>query len=106
VYTSLHRNTTDNTDDGYCGIPDELRKYSTDTTDVDLSDWHVWSGHWTAGELCTYVDDWPLGCVEPFDSTAQQMHIVFTMLYLGECIGCSARPSSLEMQVDWVRVWQ
>jgi hypothetical protein len=34
------------------------------------------------------------------------MHIVFTMLYLPTCAGCPARPPSLEMQVDWVRVWQ
>lgn len=105
-YTSLHRNTTDNTADGYCGIPDEMRKFSTDFTDVDLSDWHVWAGRWTSSALCTFLDGEPLGCVLPYDSTDQTMHIVFTMQYLGECIGCPARPTSLEMEVDWVRVWQ
>ena len=106
TYSVLHRNTTDNTDDGYCGIPDEMRLFSTDFTDVDLSQWHTWAGHWTGAELCTYLDDQLLGCVEPYDSTAQRMHIVFTMLYLNQCIVCPARPTGLAMQVDWVRVWQ
>jgi hypothetical protein len=104
--TALHRNTTDNTPDGYCGILDEQRRFETAVADADLAAWHTWAGHWTAGELCTYLDDQPLGCVAPYDSTAQPMHIVFTMLYLPDCAGCPARPGSLEMQVDWVRVWQ
>ncbi len=29
TYAVLHRNTTDNTADGYCGIPDEQRKFRT-----------------------------------------------------------------------------
>jgi hypothetical protein len=44
--------------------------------------------------------------MERFDSTSQPMHLVFTMQYLGRCDGCGPRPSELEMQVDWVRVWQ
>jgi hypothetical protein len=107
TFAVLHRNTTDNTEDGYCGIADEMRMFSTDFTDVDLSDWHTWAGRWTAGGLCTYLDDQLLGCVAPYDSTPQRMHIVFTMLYLNACVRCPAvRPNSLEMQVDWVRVWQ
>lgn len=106
TYAVLHRNTTDNTDDGYCGIPDETRRYRSDFTDVDLSEWHTWAGHWTAGQLCTFLDDELLGCVPPYDTTSQRMHIVLSMLYLNECAGCPPRPASLQMDIDWVRVWQ
>ena len=34
TYAVLHRNTTDNTADGYCGIPDEQRKFRTDSGDL------------------------------------------------------------------------
>jgi beta-glucanase (GH16 family) len=102
----IHRNTTDNTPDGYCGQPDETRSHSQEHPDTNLSGWHVWAGRWTADELCTYLDGVEIHCMEPYDSTRQPMHIVFTMLYLRTCAGCPARPASLEMQVDWVRVWQ
>ncbi len=102
----IHRNTTDNTPDGYCGQGDQTRTFTQEFPDTVLSDWHVWAGRWTAGQLCTYLDNVEIQCMEPYDSTAQPMHIVFTMLYLGECNGCPPRPSSLEMEVDWVRVWQ
>ena len=102
----LHRNTTDNTDDGYCGIPDETRPVSQHFPDTDLSDWHTWAGRWTAREMCTYLDGVEIDCVQPFDTTDQPMHIVFTIQYLGTCGGCPPRPASLEMEVDWVRVWQ
>jgi len=102
----LHRNTTDNTADGYCGITDETRVTTDHFPDTDLSGWHTWAGRWSADELCTYLDGVEIDCVEPFASTAQPMHIVFTINYLGECPGCPPRPDGLEMQVDWVRVWQ
>jgi hypothetical protein len=34
------------------------------------------------------------------------MHLVFTVLYRAECLGCSERPPVLQMHVDWVRVRQ
>jgi hypothetical protein len=103
----LHRNTTNNTPDGYCATPDEMLVTREHFPDTDLSAWHIWAGRWTAGELCTYLDGVEIECVEPFDTTAQPMHIVLTINYLGECPGCPAtRPANLEMQVDWVRVWQ
>lgn len=105
-FTNLHRNTRNGQVD-YCGTPDEHRSYARDYTGVaDLSDWHTWSGRWTEDELCTYMDDVQINCSAPFDTTAQPMHLVFTMQYLRQCDGCPARPSSLQMQVDWVRVWQ
>jgi len=105
-FSALHRNTTDGTADGYCGIPDVQRTYGEHHPDKDLSDWHVWAGHWTEDEMCTYLDDVELRCMEPYDSTHQPMHIVFSIDYLPRCNGCAPRPSELVMQVDWVRVWQ
>lgn len=104
--SGIHRNTTDNSDDGYCSQPDTTRGFTSESSDVRLSDWHTWAGRWTANELCTYIDGVEIQCMEPYDTTAQPMHMVFTMQYLRGCDGCPARPASLEMQVDWVRVWQ
>jgi len=104
--SAIHRNTTDNSSDGYCGQPDDARGFSQDMAGTNLSDWHVWAGRWTSSQLCTYLDGELLNCMAPFDTTAQPMHLVFTMLYLPECSGCGARPSSMQMQVDWIRVWQ
>ena len=106
TYSVLHRNTTDNTPDGYCGVADQQRQHRSMFPDVDLSQWHTWAGRWTAGELCTYLDGQLLGCLEPYDSTPQPMHLVFTMQYLSDCIDCGTRPTALAMQIDWVRVWQ
>jgi hypothetical protein len=105
-FTALHRNTTDNTPDGYCGQPDTQRTFSVRSNGSDLSGWHIWAGRWTADELCTYVDGLQIQCMAPYDTTAQPMHLAFTIQYLRECAGCPARPPELEMQVDWVRVWQ
>jgi hypothetical protein len=105
-YTNLHRNTTDNTGDGYCGTPDSQRPWSRHFPDVDLSSWHTWAAYWSDDRFCTYMDDVQLQCMDRFDSTSQPMHLVFTMQYLTRCDGCGPRPSELEMQVDWVRVWQ
>lgn len=104
--TVLHRNTTDNTEDGYCGQPDEMRIFRQEFPDTDLSDWHVWAGRWTADEVCTYLDQVEIQCTPTFDTTAQPMHMAFTMQYLRRCDGCPSRPPSLTLEVDWVRVWQ
>ncbi|HET6953449.1 MAG TPA: hypothetical protein VFI47_23935 [Acidimicrobiales bacterium] len=102
----IHRNTTDNTTDGYCGIGDQQRVVTTPYWGVDLSGWHTWAGRWTAGELCTYLDDALVHCTPTYDTTAQPMHLVFTIGYLNNCAGCGPRPAEMDMQVDWVRVWQ
>ena len=102
----IHRNTTDGSPDGYCGQPDETRVFQREFPDVDLNDWHVWGGRWHGRELCTYLDDVQLQCMEAYDTTSQPMHLVFTMQYLRSCIACGDRPAGMAMQVDWVRVWQ
>lgn len=102
----IHRNTTDGTADGYCNQLDETRVFQRGFPDVDLDDWHVWAGRWTGDELCTYLDDVELQCMDAYDTTAQPMHLVFTIQYLRACEGCGPRPGAMAMQVDWVRVWQ
>jgi hypothetical protein len=105
-FTGLHRNTTDHTDDGYCGTPDELRDHGQEFPDVNLSDWHTWGAYWSSDHFCTYLDDVQIQCMEPYDSISQPMHLTFSIQYLGRCDGCPPRPDELEMQIDWVRVWQ
>ena len=105
-YGVLHRNSTDTTPDGYCGTPDERRSIHEIYTDRNLSEWHTWAGRWTEDEVCSYLDDVQLGCLPRYDTTSQPMHMVFTMHYQGLCGGCPPRPAELELQVDWVRVWQ
>jgi hypothetical protein len=34
------------------------------------------------------------------------MHVVLSIGYLGACAGCPPPRPEMEMQVDWVRVWQ
>lgn len=105
-YGVIHRNTTDNTPDGYCGLPDESRSVQRSYSDINLSEWHTWAGRWTDNELCSYLDDVEIGCMATYDTTAQPMHLTFSLSFQGICGGCPPRPSELELQVDWVRVWQ
>jgi hypothetical protein len=105
-HTALHRNTSDGTPDGYCGTQDEHRNLHREFPDTNLADWHTWGARWTPDQLCTYLDGIEIQCMPPYDTTHQPMHLVFSIQYLGECNGCPPRPPSLEMQIDWVRVWQ
>jgi hypothetical protein len=66
----------------------------------------VWADRCQDGGLCTYMDDALVHCTPAYDTAAQPMHLVFTIAYLDDCAGCGPRPAELEMQVDWVRVWQ
>ena len=47
-----------------------------------------------------------VGCLPTYDTTAQPMHLIFAINYHGLCGGCPAKPAQLQMEVDWVRVWQ
>jgi hypothetical protein len=105
-WTGLHRNTTNNTPEGYCNTGDEQRTHGQNVGHTDPPDWHTWSGYWTSDRLCTYLDGELLQCTEPYDTTSQPMHLVFTIKYLPRCETCGPRPPELEMQIDWVRVWQ
>lgn len=105
-FTALHRNTSDGTADGYCGVADTQQTFSRHHPGIDLSDWHVWAGLWVDDLFCTFLDEELIRCMAGYDSSAQLMHIVFSILYLPECGGCGPRPPELWMQIDWVRVWQ
>jgi hypothetical protein len=105
-HTALHRNTKDGTDDGYCGTPDEQRVHDQDLGRGTLASWHTWGGLWTHDQLCTYIDGQLIQCMEPWDTTAQPMHLVLVIGYRDACEGCPAGPPALRMDVDWVRVWQ
>jgi hypothetical protein len=34
------------------------------------------------------------------------MHLIFTINFAGLCGDCPPKPAQLQMEVDWVRVWQ
>lgn len=104
----IHKNTTDHTDDGYCGQPDEDKQYAQDFTgQKNLSDWHTWGGRWVGNQLCTYLDNQQLNCETAYDTMNQPMVINIDINFLGNCPSwCGTRPKELQLQVDWVRVWQ
>jgi hypothetical protein len=106
-FTAIHRNTTDNSADGWCGTPDEQRTRGNEFPGVNLAGWHTWGGLWQMdGSLCTYLDGVLVTCLQGYDSTEQAMAITYTMQYLGRCDGCPPRPAELALDIDWVRVWQ
>lgn len=101
-FSGLHRNTPD----GYCGVQDQQRTNRQVLADKDLSDWHVWSSTWTSDEVCTFLHEVELSCTPTYDTTAQPMHLTFSMQYIRSCPTCAPRPPELTTDVDWVRVWQ
>lgn len=102
AYTVLHRNTS-----GACGQDDETNPVQTIAPEgVNYSDWHTWSGKWTAEEVCYYLDGVQLECVPTYDTTDQPMVVVLSQSFSAHCGGCGAKPPELTMDVDWVRVWQ
>lgn len=106
----LHKNTTDNTPDGYCATPDEDKQFDKDYTgQIKLSDWHTWGGRWEGDQLCSYLDNVQIHCFTAFDTMDQPMVINLDIAYLGDaCPSWCPRPkpTQLEMQIDWVRAWQ
>lgn len=104
----IHKNTSDGTSDGYCGTPDEDRQFAKDYTgQAKLSDWHTWGGRWIGDELCTYLDNQLINCITAFDTMRQPMVMNIDIAFLGNCPSwCGTKPKELELQVDWVKVWQ
>jgi beta-glucanase (GH16 family) len=100
--STIHRNTS-----GRWGVPDQTRSVFSHPG-IDLSQsYHTYAARWTPTQVCFYLDDMELGCVVPFDFTDQDM---FLTLY--EWTGvygpgpAATTPDVLDMQVEWVRVWQ
>jgi hypothetical protein len=100
----IHRNTS-HQQLPPCGIPDIDRSYQWDGS--NLCDWHVWGGLWTGSDVSTFLDGVYLGSQTTFDTTAQPMYMLLECKRTNSApIGGEPEPSTLETQVDWVRVWQ
>jgi beta-glucanase (GH16 family) len=99
---TIHRNTS-----GRWGVPDQTRHVFADVGFDMSTAFHTYAARWTATEVCWYLDERQLGCYPPFDSTNQDM---FMTLYQWTGVygpgPDSTTPDNLDMQVDWVRVWQ
>jgi len=100
--TTLHRNTS-----GRWGVPDQTRSVFAHPG-VDLgAGYHVYAARWTPTQVCSYLDEVQLGCLIPWDSIGQSMFLIlyeWTRVY-GPPPDATT-PDVLDMQVDWVRVWQ
>jgi hypothetical protein len=110
-FTDIHRNTSDSTLDGWCGVPDSTNKYQQYFPGEVLGDWHTWAGYWRAdGQLCTYMDGRLLRCAPSPDSFLQPMTINLDIARIPTawCIldigGCPPLPDELVMDVSSVRV--
>ena len=110
-FTAIHRNTSDGTADGWCGIPDVQRTDSQQMPGTTLGDWHLWGGHWrTDGQLCTYLDDELLNCEPAYDSFDQPLVVKFSMARIptawcsGDPGGCPPLPGELVLDISNVRV--
>lgn len=106
VHSVVHRNTRNGSVGPWCGVEDERRFVHHRSPTVNLAEWHTWGGMWTEDEVCLYLDDAEVGCMETYDTTAQPMHLILSIKYHGLCGNCPPRPAQLQMEVDWVRVWQ
>ena len=100
--STLHRNTS-----GRWGMADQTRPIFSQVG-YDLgADWHTYAVKWTASSLSYYLDGSLLGTVQTVDSSDQAMFLTFYMWTHVYGPGPDASsPNDLDMQVDWVRVWQ
>lgn len=106
TYSVLHRNTEAGSSGPWCGVEDTSASIHHLSPTVNLADWHTWGGLWTEDQVCLYLDDAQIGCLPTYDTTAQPMHLIFTINFAGLCGSCPPKPAQLQMEVDWVRVWQ
>ena len=99
---TLHRNTS-----GRWGLPDSTRPVFSHLRYNLGASWHTYGTKWTKRSISYYLDGRLLGSVATFGTTDQPM---FLTLYMWTDVygpGPDARtPDALDMQVDWVRVWQ
>jgi beta-glucanase (GH16 family) len=80
--------------------------YSRNLPDLTTG-FHVYAARWTLNEVCFYLDNGLLGCVPPYDSTNQPMHMLFYQWPQSWSRDPDASsPAELHAEVDWVRVWQ
>ena len=100
---ALHRNTG-----GHYRVPDTVRSVQVGTG-AEMENYHTYAAKWTANEVCWYFDDQQLGCRATFDSTTYPMHMIlynWNTSWEDENMPTSSTPDTLDVWVDWVRVWQ
>ena len=102
-YAALHRNTN-----GVCGIADETRpRVGWHQVGDMTTGFHVYSALWTKTEVIWYFDGREVVRAPAFDSTDQDLFIMFDMWIGGWTSDPTSRtPDELHTEVDWVRVWQ
>ena len=100
---ALHRNTGG----FYGGGSDVYRQVYADTNVNLTSGFHTYSALWTPTQICWYLDGVRLGCRPTYDTSNQPMHLLFYQWPQSWSRNPDATtPDTLDMQVDWVRVWQ
>jgi hypothetical protein len=100
---ALHRNTS-----GFYGEPDSVRSVMRGTG-LEMEQYHTYAARWTSSQVCYYIDGQQQGCVNAFDSTNQPMHLLlynWNTSWEDENMPTSSTPDTLDVSVDWVRVWQ
>jgi Glycosyl hydrolases family 16 len=100
---ALHRNTS-----GFYGAPDSVRAVQRGTG-LEMEDYHVYAAKWTASQVSWYIDGQLQGTVDAFDSTNQPMHLIlhnWNTSWEDENMPNASTPDTLDVAVDWVRVWQ
>jgi hypothetical protein len=101
-YGTIHRNSC-------CyDTADAINSNNRAALSTDLSAaWHVYALRWTAGEVRWYLDGREVMRAPTFDSTNQDMFLLFDMNTGGWTRGIGATtPQVLQTEVDWVRVWR
>ena len=75
---------------------------------MDMSaGFHTYAVRWTSSDVRWYLDGVQVGQAAPFDSLNQPMHIMFYQWPQSWSRDPDATtPNTLDIEVDWVRVWQ
>jgi beta-glucanase (GH16 family) len=103
-FAGVHKNTN-----SCCGVRDEIRPSENwRPLSYDMSaNWHIFSALWTTSEVIFYIDEVEVMRAQAWPSTNQDH-----LLIIDEWIGGwgspidPTTPDVLDLQVDWVRVWQ
>ena len=105
-YGTLHSNTGG---EKQGGPPDRFnRNFAHEAGTQLLDQWHTYAALWTRDEIVWFLDDREIGRCPAFESTWQEMFLIFDLVKGGVDGGPMPSPEidMIEMLVDWVRVWQ
>jgi beta-glucanase (GH16 family) len=102
-YGTIHRNSC-----GCYGIGSQQNGNNWQPAGVDLTaDFHTYGMLWTPTQVSWYLDGRLMMSAAPFDSLHQPMFLLLQMWTGGWTHDPdSTTPTTIETQVDWVRVWQ